>query len=262
MALMNMFIPSQLQANYQKLQPVDEGYLFQADEISAVYKNWRLAVIVTSVVLLLSSALMLYIFLWTNTGVITPLQRREMPIDMILHEVWALLVLVMLFLVLLLCLGLMLHYYGRKYQKMRILGNSQLLLTPRSCRMGGELQVSLRRHVNKEQGLEQQLEVTAGLSCVEISQSRRSGKVVCLHRIVWESKLQRYKSTDSARAITANFSFSLPRANTLDPISYQSPELFKSKDSKTTIAWVLALWQHCEDYDFASDIMLPVKVQA
>lgn len=262
MALMNMFIPSQLQANYQKLQPVDKGYLLQADEIAAVRKNWRLAIIVASVVLLLSSALMFYIFLWTNMGVITPLQRREMPMDKILQEVWALPVLMGLFLVLLLCLGLMLHYYWRKYQKMRILGNSQLFLTPRNCRMGGELQVSLRRHVNNDQGLGERLEVTAGLSCVEISQSLRSGKVVYLHRIVWESKLQRYKSTASARAITADFRFDLPRANTLDPISYQSPELFKSKDSKTTIAWVVVLWQHCQDYDFSSDFMLPVKVQA
>lgn len=252
--------PKTLQKTADKLQPqANQGYLFQGNEQQVSRISFFILGGVGGVVASGGLVLMGVLINAVMTRIM-PLLAREVGFVAIVQEVWVVLLCMLALIVMIILLLRMIVMSWREHQNESGIENTNLLLSDRSCPLGSTLQVSLHRNIHNLTYWKDVIRVYVRLRCLEITKNNLGTSVTYEHTPLWESKGQHYRVKPPARAIAADFSFRLPRADPLAPIAYQSPELLKVQDAETCIAWVVEIWQISEELN--SHFLIPVTVTA
>lgn len=253
--------PKTLQKAADKLQPLENRrYLFQGNERQQSKTDFLL---LGGVGGLIASA-MLVVTVVCIRAIVTkllPLLAREVAFIGILQELWLPLLGILAFMVMIILLLRMIFVSWHEHKNKSKVENTNLLISDQSFKLGDTVQLALRRKVNNPTYWQDTIRVYVRVRCLEITKNDLGTEITYEHTPLWESKGQHHRVEPLARAITANFSFSLPRADKLDPITYQSPELIKSKDATTHIAWVIELWQISKELKHGH-FVVPITVQA
>lgn len=253
-------LPRDLRKTYNKLQArADKSFLFDGKERQKLRREF-----LSSVFILLGFAaigiVIIIEILSLLLHAIPSLLEREMSWTGILQEIWVLLLLTLVFLLLLWIVFHTIIHLWHDYRIDMMIMNTHLIFSKKVYPLGEDVKIALRRKVQREDCLAYDLDIWATLHCVEVVKNKIGTEDNYVCTSLWSSETQNHTMTLPISTIEANFSFRLPRADSLDPMTYQSTELIKTNDDATYIAWIVEVVQKSEE--LGSHFLIPIKVQA
>lgn len=252
-------LPRDLRKTYNKLQArADKSFLFDGKERQKLRREF-----LSSVFILLGFAaicIVIIIAMLPLLHVIPSLLEREMSWMGILQEIWvALLVTLVLLFLLWIVFHTIIHLWYDYRIDMMIM-NTHLIFSKKVYTLGEGVKIALHRKVQRADRLAYDLDIWAKLHCVEVVKNKIGTEDNYVCTSLWSSETQNHTMTLPISTIEANFSFRLPRADSLDPMTYQSTELIKTNDDATYIAWIVEVVQESEE--LGNHFLIPIKVQA